>query len=185
MWNTNQELSNKIDRLQKEVEKFSQNTEPTSWYFEWQTWYDKVEWQMKMWNWEEFIWIWWSGWHASFDDDAWSSSVPYDVVVTWVWFQPSLVTINAIHATSGHSIASWGSAHTGDPWNCVYQHDNSDTIVSWMSYHNSKLISLEWQAGWSYPDVEAELKSMDADWFTLTVTRNDQASAFHFNYTCI
>ena len=185
MWNTNQELSNRIDKLQKEVEKFSQNIEPTSWYFEWQTWYDKIEWQMKMWNWEEFIWIWGSWWYASFDDDSWSTSVPYDVVVTWVWFQPSLVSINAVHASTSHAVASWWSAHIWSSWSCACQHDNSNTMVSWMTYDSSNIINLEWQTWTGYPDIEAKLKSMDADWFTLTVTRNDEWDAFHFNYTCI
>jgi hypothetical protein len=73
-----------------------------------------------------------------------------------------------------------------ETWSCIYAHDNNNTIFTWTSYSTTKVIYLTWQGPASvYPDIEAELKSMDSDWFTLTVTRNDQANSLYFNYTCI
>ena len=55
MWNTNQELLNRIIKLEKEVEKFSQSVEPKSWYYDWQLFWDKTSKQMKAWDWNEFV----------------------------------------------------------------------------------------------------------------------------------
>lgn len=113
-----------------------------------------------------------------------SATVPYDVSVTWIWFKPKTVIINANPAVSWHAVFSNWSATDWSKWNCVYAHDNSNTIFSWTTYSTTKVISLEWYDWANYPDIEVELKSMDSDWFTLTVTRNDQNNSFNFNYTC-
>jgi len=116
---------------------------------------------------------------------VWAATVPYDISVTWVWFKPTTIIVNANPAVNWHAVMSNWSATDWSTWNCIFQHDNSDTIFSGNSYSTNKILNLEWQDSWNYPDIEAELKSMDSDWFTLTVTRNDEANNFNFNYTCV
>jgi len=130
---------------------------------------------------------WW-GWINVYSNfvSAPSWTAPYDVVVTGVWFKPKTIDINATYATSSHSVLSFWKVTEWQKWQCIFQHDNSDTTVSWTSYSSGKVINLQWQESGNYPDIEAELKSMDDDWFTLTVTRNDEWwKEFKFTYSCI
>lgn len=146
-------------------------------------------------------WLWWDWERIDYNNllnkPSWANSnsghevvtwasVPHDVVVTWVWFKPKTVIINANPAVSWHAVQSWWWATDWAAWDCTYFHDNSNTIFSWSTYQNGKVLNLEWQSwGAVFHDIEAELKSVDDDWFTLEVTRNDQTDNFNFNYICL
>jgi len=108
-----------------------------------------------------------------------------DVVVTWVWFKPKTIIVNANVSMSGHNVISNWSATDWEYWNCIFAHDNNNVILSWTSYETVKIATLQWQSSWpTYHDIRVRLKSMDSDWFTLTVTTNSQTDNFNFNYTC-
>lgn len=171
-----QETLSKQEKVWEKIETVELETIETPNYDYWLS-QNTIDWPIAIRN------LWWN-YYESWDDDNWAWTVPYDIQITWVWFKPKLIQIVATRAQSWHSVISWGNAVDWSKWSCIYQHDNSNTIISGTSYQSSKIISLEWQVWWTYPDIEAELKSMDNDGFTLTVTRNDLWTNFTFTYTC-
>jgi len=126
---------------------------------------------------------WWTKTYWS-SYNVWWATAPYDIVFSNIPFKPSLINITANYP-SWHSVISWGTASEWNKWNCVFQHDNNNKVVSWVSYVTNKIIELQWYESNTNYNIGVELKSMDDNGFTLSVTRNDWEKGFQFNYSCI
>lgn len=95
--------------------------------------------------------VWWIAQHTS-GAGTWNQSI------TWVWFQPSFVTIQAVYAASAGQLSFWHASSSADDV-CVF----ISTWAWWAaSYNNARIIDV-----WS---SRASFVSMDSDWFTINWT---------------
>ena len=109
---------------------------------------------------------------------VWSSSrnswATWNQVITWVWFKPKLVLINAIIATTPWG-ASWGQWDWITQY-CSFTYQDSGNQNIWS--YTSKIINAETNI---YTD-RATLVSLDNDWFTLNWSQINQWC--NFQYQC-
>jgi len=97
---------------------------------------------------------WWQYfcWNSSRLTTDWT----WNQVITWVWFIPKMVVINAVYAWTWWQISFWEATSSANDF-CVFL-----DLVNWASYNPARIIDV-WAS-------RAELTSLDTDWFTLNWT---------------
>ena len=150
MWNTNQELMNRIIALEKKVETLIQVKEPQFWRYEWQIWYDKVSQSTKVWNWQEFQSMW-DLKPVIVEVVIPSGTVVWDYNLTSskIWFTPTLIRIQA-------NINLWDLA-----WISDIQYDWTD--IWWVRWYNNT----SWKDTWQDSENTQIIHTSCDDWATI------------------
>ena len=91
----------------------------------------------------------------------WAST--WDFAITWVWFKPKMVRIQGHDNWGSHTEWSDWTAVDWDLWNVIYK--SWATWAIWEDTWNILVLYLD-----PSNNQVAKLKSMDADWCTLTFT---------------
>jgi hypothetical protein len=99
---------------------------------------------------------WWQyyPWSSSRTAVQWT----WTQAITGVWFQPKMITIQAVYAATWWQISFWHASTTANDY-CVYM----STWSAWATSYNPARIIDVWSA-------RAEFTSMDTDWFTINWT---------------
>ena len=167
MWNTPQELSNRISALEKEVEKFSQNLEPKDWYYEWQLWFDKIEKKLKVWDWSSY---------ANIAPEGLKYYQERKTTWTWVYswgdytittgFRPKHISILATEANEWVSVwFAWEDENGVIQNGCHYRDWNYTSlwVTDWTSCIAIKRsVATAWY-----------VKSISDTWFVLNINNNN------------
>jgi len=114
----------------------------------------------KAWETKEQLRIWqevaWSAWWWSFY--VWNTTITatWSKAVTWVWFQPGLVTF-AVADWSWSASFTWVGAMTTTTQNALNNTNSGTSTADCIYYHNPV-------------KTRAQYTSMDSDWFTINVS---------------
>ena len=97
----------------------------------------------------------------------WNSRLSYSwtwtQAITWVWFKPKLITIQAVFASWEWSFSDWQWMSTTDNF-CIYQQNQSWWSYTLMTY-DFRIIFVR-NYTWTLTS-RASISSIDDDWFTL------------------
>lgn len=117
-------------------------------------------------------WTQYMVWNSSRTTVQWT----WTQVITWIWFKPKMITIQAVYPAVLWSISYWQATSTSNEFSVfLFANPNAGTT----SYANWAIIHCDWSSSWSW---NASLQSIDIDWFTLNWT----SVAFNvvFMYQC-
>lgn len=116
--------------------------------------------------------LWWSWWLFYIWNDSLSST--WNKIISWIWFKPKYIEIYArMLSWWENSYSNWYSDWLNN-FCILYFWDN---LYNWWSgYSGTNIIELYWNTSWY--EVEAQLISLDNDWFTLSCTSRDVSNIF-------
>lgn len=169
MWNTNQELANRLSSLEKYVERFSQSVEPKNWYFEGQLFWDKTEKVLKAWDWTEFVPIWSDMWYWQDYDNTWAWAYSAWTFNYTIWFKPRLILVKWTHSSDNEWLFNWSA---------VINEDGS--IEQWCTYQDWSFWSVHrtvWDSVWvikaSSLSTVLTITNVTDTWFWIYVNNNN------------